>query len=60
MEQRIINSSKLAVADLVSLARFGKAQKADDAIQGKDGIIRRKRGDKVVGLTILHASRFGR
>lgn len=80
MEQRIINSSKLAVADLVQLARFGndklfvdydeeadvlyvsfgKPQKADDAIQGKDGIIRRKKDDKVIGLTILNASRFRR
>ena len=63
MEQRIINSSKLAVSDLVQMAQygqdklfvdydeeadvlyvsFGKPQKADDAIQGKDGIIRRKK-----------------
>lgn len=80
MEQRIINSSKMVVADLLQLARFGndklfidydeeadvlyvsfgKPQKADDANQGKDGIIRRKKGNKVVGLTILNASRFGR
>lgn len=39
---------------------FGKPQKADDAVQGKDGIIRRKKGDKIVGLTILNASRFGK
>ena len=78
MEQRIINSSKLAVSDLVQMAQygkdklfadydseadvlyvsFGKPQKADDAVQGKDGIIRRKKGNKIVGLTILHASRF--
>lgn len=37
---------------------FGKPQKADDAIQGKDGIIKRKKGNKIVGLTILNASRF--
>lgn len=37
---------------------FGKPQKADDAIQGEDGIIRRKKGKKIVGLTILNASRF--
>lgn len=80
MEQRIINSSKMAVADLVQLARFGndklfidydkeadvlyvsfgKPQKADNAIQGKDGIIRRKKDSKVVGLTILNTSRFGK
>lgn len=78
MEQRIINSSKIAVPDLVQLAKygqdklfidydeevdvlyvsFGKPQKADDAIQGGDGIIRRKKGSKIVGLTILNASRF--
>lgn len=37
---------------------FGKPQKADDAEQGSDGIIRRKRNKKLVGLTILNASRF--
>lgn len=37
---------------------FGRPQKADDAIQGEDGIIRRKKGKKIVGLTILNASRF--
>lgn len=78
MEQRIINSSKLVVADLVQLARFGndklfidyddeadvlylsfgKPQKAEDSVQGKDGIIRRKKGNKVIGLTVLNASRF--
>lgn len=78
MEQRVINSSKMAVADLVQLARFGndklfidydeeadvlyvsfgKPQKADNSIQGRDGIIRRKKDNKVVGLTILNASRI--
>lgn len=78
MEQRIINSSKLAVSDLVQMAQygkdklfvdydeeadvlyvsFGKPQKADNAIQGKDGIIRRKKAGKLIGLTILQASRF--
>lgn len=78
MEQRIINSSKLAVSDLVQMAQygkdklfvdydeeadvlyvsFGKPQKADDAIQDKDGIIRRKKDSKIVGLTILNASRY--
>lgn len=37
---------------------FGKPQKADDAEQGRDGIIRRKKNKKLVGLTILNASRF--
>jgi len=78
MEQIIINSSKLAISDLVQLAKygkdklfvdydeeadvlyvsFGKPQKAEDSIQDKDGIIRRKKGDKIIGLTILNASRF--
>lgn len=78
MEQTIINSSKLAIADLIQLAHFGqdklfidydkeadvlyvnfgKPQKADDSTQGDDGIIRRKKGKKIIGLTILNASRF--
>lgn len=80
MEQRIINSGKMAISDLVQLAQygddklfidydkeadvlyvsFGKPQKADDSTQGEDGIIRRKKGKKVIGLTILNASRFQR
>lgn len=80
MEQRVINSSKMAVADLIQMARFGndklfidydeeadvlyvsfgKPQKAANATQGKDGIIRRKKDNKVVGLTILNASRIGK
>lgn len=39
---------------------FNSPQKADNAIQGKDGIIRRKRGNKIIGLTILNASRFNK
>lgn len=78
MKQRIVNSGKIAVSDLVNLAKygqdklfidydkdadvlyvsFGKPQKADDSVQGNDGIIRRKKGKKIVGLTILNASRF--
>lgn len=78
MEQTIINSSKMAISDLVQLAKygkdklfvdydeeadvlyvsFGKPQNADDAIQDKEGIIRRKIGNKIIGLTILNASRF--
>ena len=37
---------------------FGKPQKADDAEQGSDGIIRRRKNKKIVGLTILNASRY--
>jgi uncharacterized protein YuzE len=46
-------------ADVLYIS-FGKSQKADDAYQGDDGIIRRKRKDKIVGLTILNASRFSK
>jgi uncharacterized protein YuzE len=79
MEQAmIINSSKIAVSDLVQMAQygknkffvdydrqadilyvsFGKPGKADDAVQGNDGIITRKKGNKIIGLTILNASNF--
>lgn len=37
---------------------FGQPQKADDAYQGEDGIIRRFKKKKIVGLTVLNASRF--
>lgn len=37
---------------------FDRPQKADNAIQGEDGIIRRKRNNKIIGLTILNASCF--
>lgn len=42
----------------VLYVNFGRPQKADDAYQGEDGIIRRKKNNKIIGLTILHASRF--
>lgn len=77
MEQRIINSGKIAVSDLIKLTEmgqdklivdydkdadvlyvnFGKPQKADDSTQ-VEGIIKRKKGNKLIGLTILNASRF--
>lgn len=80
MEQRVINTGKLAIDDLVQLAdfgndklfvdydkeadvlyiSFGKPKKADDAIQGRDGIIRRKKAGKIIGLTVLNASRFSK
>ncbi|MEK9143084.1 MAG: DUF2283 domain-containing protein [Patescibacteria group bacterium] len=55
-------NSKLLVdydqeADVLYIS-FGAPQKADDAEQGSDGIIRRKKNKKLVGLTILNASRF--
>lgn len=46
-------------ADVLYIS-FNHPQKADNAIQGEDGIIRRKRGNKIVGLTILKASRFSK
>lgn len=39
---------------------FDQPKKADNAIQEKEGIIRRTKGNKLIGLTILNASRFGR
>ncbi len=42
----------------VLYVNFGRPQKADDSYQGTDGIIRRKKKDKIIGLTILNASRF--
>lgn len=78
MEQRIIDSGKLAIPDFIQLAQygqdklfidydeeadvlyvsFGKPQKADESIHGEDDIIQRKKGNKIIGLTILNASRF--
>lgn len=46
-------------ADVLYIS-FGKPQKADDSVHGEDDIIRRKKGNKVVGLTILNASRFNK
>ncbi len=44
-------------ADVLYIS-FGKPQKANDSIHGEDDIIRRKKDNKIVGLTILNASRF--
>lgn len=44
-------------ADVLYIS-FGKPQKADDTIHGEGDIIRRKKGNKIIGLTILNASRF--
>ena len=46
-------------ADVLYL-NFGRPQKADDAFQGKDGIIRRKKNNKIIGLTILNASQYNK
>lgn len=77
MEQKLINFTNTAAADLIQLAQygnskfvvdydeeadvlyvnFGKPQKAETSTQ-EDGIIKRKKGKKIIGLTILNASRF--
>ena len=46
-------------ADVLYL-NFGRPQKADDARQDENGIIRRVKGKKLIGLTILDASRFSK
>ena len=78
MEQKIINTTKFAIDDLIALAitggnqvvvdydkevdvlyiNFGKPQVADDSYQDEEGIIKRTKKNKLVGLTILNASRF--
>ncbi len=42
----------------VLYVNFDKPQKADNAFQDDNGIIRRMRRNKLVGITILDASRF--
>lgn len=42
----------------VLYVNFDRPQKADNAYQDKDSIIRRMRKNKIIGLTILNASRF--
>lgn len=46
-------------ADILYIS-FDTPQKADDAEQGSDGIIRRKKNKKLIGLTILNASRYSK
>lgn len=46
-------------ADVLYIS-FGHPQKATDSVQGTDDIIRRKKGGKLIGLTVLHASRFAK
>lgn len=78
MEQTIVNTTNIAITDLVRLAQigsskfivdydqeadvlyisFGGPKKADNAVQDNKGIIRRTKGNKLIGLTILNASRF--
>lgn len=78
MEQKIVNTTKFVVDDLIALAatggnqlvvdydheadvlyvNFGDSKKADNSYQDDEGIIRRTKKNKLVGLTILNASRF--
>lgn len=44
----------------VLYVNFSKPQKADNAYQGEDGIIRRTKKNKIIGLTILNAARFSK
>ncbi len=44
----------------VLYVNFGRPQKADDAYQTENGIIQRKRKNKLVGLTILNASQLAK
>lgn len=37
---------------------FGKPEKANDTIPTEEGILVRKKGNKLIGFTILNASRF--
>lgn len=42
----------------VLYVNFGRPQKADNAHEDKDGIIKREKKGKIIGLTVLNASRF--
>ncbi len=44
-------------ADVLYIS-FGKPQKADDSVHKEGDIIERKKDKKIIGLTILNASRF--
>ena len=44
-------------ADVLDI-NLGRPQESDDAQQGLDGIIRRKKNNKIIGLTVLNASQF--
>lgn len=46
-------------ADVLYIS-FGKPQPADDAYMNEEDIIVRKKGKKIIGLTILNASRFAK
>ena len=73
MEEKIINEVEKMIPDFVKLAKalwidydkeadvlyisFEKPQNADDSLMDRNIIIH-KRGDKIVGLTIINASKF--
>ena len=44
-------------ADVLYIS-FGEPQKAGDTVPTDEGILVRKRGKKLIGFTILNASRF--
>ncbi len=77
MDQKIVNSAKYAVDDLLKLSllgdsrlwvdydkdadvlyiNFGKPTEADNSFQ-EVGVITRKSGTKIVGVTVLNASKY--
>lgn len=77
MDQKIVNSAKYAVDDLLKLSllgdsrlwvdydkgadvlyiNFGKPQEADNSNQ-EAGVITRRNGSKIVGVTVLNASKY--
>jgi len=77
MDQKIVNSAKYAVDDLLKLSllgdshlwvdydkgadvlyiNFGKPKEADNSVQ-EAGVITRKNGNKIVGVTVLDASKY--
>ncbi len=44
-------------ADVLYIS-FGKPQKANDTTPTDEGILVRKKGKKIIGFTVLNASRF--
>lgn len=44
-------------ADVLYIS-FGKPQAASDSVPGEQGIIVRKKGKRIIGFTVLAASRF--
>lgn len=57
LPEKKISTSYDQKADLLYIS-FGKPDMADDTVPTNDGILVRKKGKKIVGFTILNASRF--